>query len=232
MKLAIITGGSKGLGKALVQQFANNKYKVVEFSRTGATSHNVQCDFKNYGNATNVVNKTLSHLSEEKYSEVVLINNVSTITPIGPISEYQPEKYLENTNVNFLSAIMVSGLFTKYLQTHTCKKTNIFISSGAANRPKHGWSLYCAVKAGLEQFFKTYSLEQLTSKYPIKAIICDPGIIDTGMQEAIRNSSEDLFPEKSRFIGFKNNQELLSPEFVAKEIYSKCLNTSETYIEL
>lgn len=232
MKLAIITGGSKGLGKALCNQFEMNEYEVVEFSRSGATDYSIPCDFADYESATNIVQNKLKLLAEKSYEEIVLINNVGTISPIGPIAVHSPKEYKDNVHINFLSSIMVSGVFSNCFQDHKCLKTIIYISSGAVARPKYGWSLYCGVKAGLEQFFKSYSLEQSKCEHPIRVVTCDPGIIDTSMQEAIRNSKEELFPEKSRFIGFKNNEELMPAEYVAKEIYLKCLNTTESYIEI
>ena len=47
MKLALITGGSKGLGKALVDLYSANGWEVKEFSRTGTSPHHIDCDFSN-----------------------------------------------------------------------------------------------------------------------------------------------------------------------------------------
>ena len=232
MKLAIITGGSKGLGAALVDLWKRHGYRIVEFSRTGATKDSVQCDFQDYHQSATIVSTTMKQLSDTEYSEVVLINNVGAILPIGPIGDFSIEDYQKSIHVNFLSTIMVSGVFTKYFQQHRCNKTIIYISSGAAIRPKYGWSLYCSAKAGLDQFFRTYALEQSPQKYPIRAVTCNPGVIDTDMQETIRNTPEELFPEKARFIGLKNNNELRSPEHVAAEIYQRCLNSTEDYVEV
>jgi len=74
-----------------------------------------------------------------------------------------------------------------------------FISSGAALRAKYGWSLYCASKAGLEQFCKTISIEQESQDNPILCITIDPDIIDTEMQSRIRTTDSVLFPESQRF---------------------------------
>ena len=42
MKLSIISGGSKGLGAALVEYYRDNEYEVIEFSRSGNTKYNVR----------------------------------------------------------------------------------------------------------------------------------------------------------------------------------------------
>ena len=51
-----------------------------------------------------------------------------------------------------------------------------------------------------------------------------PGIIDTGMQTEIRNSSKDGFSNIERFIEYKNNGDLVKPEDTAKQIHQFITN--------
>jgi len=67
---------------------------------------------------------------------------------------------------------------------------------------------------------------------PIKVIVCDRGIIDTGTQKTIRESYEELFPEKNRFINFKLNNDLVQPCDVAKALFDVYENTSENYVKI
>lgn len=220
MKLAIITGGSKGLGKSLVDTYHHKGFNVLEYSRSGDSEHTVRCDFSDPKAASFIVESSLSSYKDDKFSEIILINNVGAVDPIGPISEYASEAWIANININFTASILTSGGFLTCFQNHPCNKSIVFISSGAAVKSKHGWSLYCAAKAGLERFSKTLSLEQASQTHPIKSIIIDPAIIDTAMQSSIRNSDKRLFPELDRFIGFKEQGHLLSPTTVAERVYN------------
>ncbi len=220
MKLALITGGSKGLGKSLSEKYLNEGFEVREFSRSGKSANSIRCDFSSPEDSAQIINETLSELSRRDFSRIDLINNIGTLNPIGPISEFEIESWIDHININLTSSVMMSGIFVKHFQNHSGKKVIATISSGAATKSKYGWSLYCTVKAGLEQFSRTLALEQNSKKGLIDTVIIDPGIVDTNMQATIRDTNERLFPELSRFIGFKEDGELENPATVAEKIYN------------
>lgn len=220
MKLALITGGSKGLGKALVTKYLSSDYEVLEFSRSGKSEHHIRCDFSDLNSFPDIFNSTLSVYKNSDLSEIILINNAGTIDPIGPISESEVQDWKNSIDINFTAAVLATGLFIKHFQSNACRKSIAFISSGAAITPKYGWALYCASKAGLEQFCNTVAIEQETEDSPINCFIINPHIMDTGMQFRIRSTNDSLFPEVQRFIEFKNDGLLRSPDSVADEIYS------------
>jgi len=64
------------------------------------------------------------------------------------------------------------------------------------------------------------ALEQLKATQPVEIVSIAPGIIDTGMQEAIRASHEDAFPLLERFIDYKEQGLLSSPEQTARKLIS------------
>jgi benzil reductase ((S)-benzoin forming) len=233
MKLLLLTGGSKGLGRSLLKKFTGQDFTVIEFSRSGKTKHNIKCDLSYPEKFSEIFNRIISDCSMNNYAEIILINNAGTIEPIGPITNYETDDWIKHININLMTSIVTSGIFTKTFQNHPCKKTIVFISSGAAVRSKYGWSLYCASKAGIEQFCKTLAIEQAQQQYPVNNIIIDPGLIDTDMQADIRNTNENFFPEISRFTGFKENGLLKSPEYVADKIFnviSGIIKNGEKYI--
>ena len=219
MKLSLITGGSRGLGRALSHTFEKEGFDVYDFSRSGTSERHVLTDFSSPVGAATIIENKLSDLAKNDYSDIVLINNAGTLDPIGPIAEFDPDSWIDNININLNSAIIASGMFIKYFQNHACQKTIATISSGAAIRAKHGWSLYCAAKAGLDHFCRTLAMEQSTQKHPVDVILIDPGVMDTDMQAKIRSTDEALFPDLERFINMKESGELLEPETVAQKIY-------------
>lgn len=227
MKLAIVTGGSKGLGKSLIETYQKAGFEVREISRSGVSTNTIKADFANPTASAKVIDAALSELADNSYSEIILINNVGTLDPIGPISEFDVESWVSNLNINLTSSLVTSGLFVKRFQKHSCRKIIANISSGAAVKGKHGWSLYCAAKAGLEQFSKTLAIEQNSQENPFRVVIIDPGIIDTGMQAGIRETDEALFPELGRFQEFKNNGSLRTPQSVAKKIVGVLTGNAE-----
>lgn len=220
MKIALITGGSKGLGESLVKKYQDNNYQTLEFSRSGISENNIKCDLSDQKAFPDVFNRALIDVKKLNPSEILLINNAGTIDPIGPISEFNTEDWVNHININFTSVVITTGLFIKHFQTVACTKSIGFISSGAALRPKYGWSLYCASKAGIEQFCITVSIEQQSQANPIYCAIIDPDIIDTEMQFKIRETQETLFPESQRFKSFKNDGLLRGPDSVADIVFT------------
>ena len=219
MKLSLITGGSRGLGKALANKYEKEGFEVYEFSRSGELERHVLTDFSSPIGAATILGAKFSDLAEKDYSEIVLINNAGTLEPIGPIAEFDADAWIDNININLNSAVVASGMFFKHFQNHPCKKIIVTISSGAAIRAKYGWSLYCAAKAGLDHFSKSLAMEQNTQQHPIDIVTIDPGVMDTDMQAKIRGTDESLFPELERFVKMKADGELLKPETVAQKIY-------------
>ncbi|MCJ8272841.1 MAG: SDR family NAD(P)-dependent oxidoreductase, partial [Psychrosphaera sp.] len=192
-KLALITGGSKGLGKSLVEQYLNEGWTVREFSRSGDSPRHIDCDFANPTGSASVIAKAFQTLASNDWTEVVLINNVGTINPIGPISMDDPAQWQDNIQINLNSCILSTGLFLKHFVGGNGLKQIANISSGTASNAYHGWSLYCAAKAGIEMFSKCVALEQSKQDNPVGVFCIRPGVIDTGMQQQIRNQNKERF---------------------------------------
>ena len=220
MKLAIITGGSKGLGEALVSLYSENEWEVKELSRSGTTRHHIDCDFSNAIESASVINDTFIELSHHDWSEIILINNVGTLCPIGPINFDTPEEWHQNIQINFNSCVTTTGLFLKHFCKTTANRCIANISSGAAIKPYFGWSLYCASKAAMEAFTRCVALEQSLTTNPVAIFIINPGVIDTDMQSLIRSQDKTRFNDLDRFKRLKAEESLQTPAKVAKAVYS------------
>ncbi|MFK7803019.1 MAG: SDR family NAD(P)-dependent oxidoreductase [Anaerolineae bacterium] len=218
MKLAIITGGSRGLGAALAAQHKANGFKIVELSRSGTSAESVQVDLSKPETLGDIIPELFAGLVDDSLEEILFFNNAGMINPVGIVSNKPLDEILVNINVNFTSAILLMRHFIDAFQDVACPKTIVNISSGAALRGIYGWSLYCGAKAGIENFVRTLAVEQNEQTYPITTLNIGPGIIDTGMQADIRSVSAEHFPGVSNFIGFKEQGALRQPEEVAQAI--------------
>lgn len=214
-KLAIITGGSKGLGKSLVEQYLANGWTVREFSRSGDSKEHIDCDFADPIDSASAIEQAFDTLALSDWTEVVLINNVGTVNPIGPINMDDPSDWQDNIQINLNSCILSTGLFLKKFSGKNCTKQIANISSGAASSAYHGWSLYCAAKAGLEMFSQCVALEQTKQANPVGIFCIRPGVIDTGMQQKIRDQDIERFDAVSDFNDLKSQEQLRTPDSVA-----------------
>jgi benzil reductase ((S)-benzoin forming) len=216
MKLALISGGSKGLGAEIAKKYLARGFQVLEFSRSAPHSYSVAADFSDPRQAAAVVARELTVLAPLSFEEIVVVSNAGTVSPIGPTSRKEPAEVAANLNVNVTSAILFISESIRQFQNQPCKKTIVNISSGAALMPFFGWSLYCSAKACLETFVRTLSLEQIAEPHTFLAISIEPGIIDTDMQASIRTSSERDFPDLRRFLGFQQSGALRPADEVAE----------------
>jgi len=234
MNVVIISGGSKGLGRALVEKFDSEHWKTIEFSRSGTTNFNIKVDFRNPQLLLKSLTTLFTQLTTEEIEHIVLINNTGSLNPIKKISQLSYDEIIDNLNINITSSFILIQTFIKYFRFHEIPKTIINISSGAALKGYPGWSLYCTGKAGIENLISTVQEEEKYELNKFIALNFDPYIMDTDMQTTIRNSSLEDFPQKEKFIRYKEDGKLLKTEMVADSLFNVIIRNyqEETRIEV
>lgn len=218
MKLLLITGGSKGLGHALCEQFQARDYKILEFSRSAPHEYSIRIDLADPEKSRLIVANAIEPIDSSQLQELIVISNAGTLEPIGPTSGQSHSDLIKNMNTNYVSAILMLTEIIAKFQTAACRKVVVNISSGAALKGRAGWSLYCAAKAGMENFIRALALEQKAQPQPFIPINIDPGVIDTQMQALIRETPPADFPELERFVQLKQQGLLVPPDNVATAI--------------
>jgi benzil reductase ((S)-benzoin forming) len=218
MQLAIVTGGSRGLGKALCLQLQKLNYNVVEFSRTAPHRFSHTLDLAAPEQAQQAVRTALTSLDPNTCTDLLVVNNAGSLAPIGPAWRKPTSDVLSNLNANFCSAILLLTEVMQHFRATPCRKVIINVSSGAALKGYAGWSLYCASKAGMEGFIRGLAVEEQHQENPFLAVSVDPGVIDTDMQNLIRETSKADFPEVDRFIRRKQAGGLATADSVASAI--------------
>lgn len=191
-KVVIITGAARGIGLAAVHALTEGGALVVAAVRSsadlaatqavlGESGRAVACDVTDYAQVEALVGVALNH-----YGRVDgLVNNAGVIAPIGPIADADPAAWATNMSAN------LTGVFhcCRAVLPHMLQRGSgviINLSSGAASRPLEGWSAYCAAKAGLAMLTRSLVLEVGPSGVLVYGL--RPGLVDTGMQAAIRTS--------------------------------------------
>ncbi|NSL55778.1 SDR family NAD(P)-dependent oxidoreductase [Uliginosibacterium aquaticum] len=219
MKLAVISGGSRGLGAELCRQCVDAGFELLEFSRSAPHAFSVACDFTDSLSVARIVAEHLAPLAARTdLSELVVLSNAAMLEPIGPVSRQAPAAVQANLNANLVAAILFMGEAVRAFQQHPARKTLVSLSSGAALKGRAGWSLYCAAKAGLDNFIRALALEQALEAAPFRALSVDPGVMDTDMQAEIRAASAEDFPSVERFHALLREGELRTPQSIAGAI--------------
>ncbi len=222
MRTIIITGVSRGLGQALSKTLANEQTNLVGFGRTqGDFSGNFySCDFTKPQLAASIFNQMLAAEPLEESESIVFIANAGRLGLLDTIQNLDTFEIEKNLAANLTQSALAASAFLKRVQDLPVPKAFLQISSGAAlpERPKASWSLYCASKAGQEQLVRAIAQEQKTAPHPTAFVNINPGVMETAMQEQIRQTSPKAFPDVERFIKFKEEGRIPSPDTIAAKI--------------
>jgi benzil reductase ((S)-benzoin forming) len=230
MRLFIITGVTKGLGKAMAQElflrnstlFLVGRKSLAELIKNarlcGAAAEGFICDLSNPVKLKELIDRMFLKIDFKKISSIVLINNAGVIEPISFVGSFSAPEAINNLNVNCVTPIVLSHLFIKKTASFKGRKIIINISSGAAKKPFAGWSLYCSAKSAVEMFTKCVAVEQGEYRNGVKIFCVDPGALDTDMQFQIRKKSKQEFPCVEKFITLYKSKTLKSAKVAAREI--------------
>jgi len=218
VKLAIITGGSQGIGQSLCDLYARAGWALIEFSRSAPHAYSVHVDLADAHGADRVFRTAFAAVDTTDLTELVVVSNAAMLEPVGPVERASVDQVMTHLEVNVSSAVVFWRAVVDAFQDTACPKTFVSISSGAAAKGYAGWSLYCASKEALESFIRAVALEQHARRFPIRAISINPGVTDTAMQRRVRESSIEDFPSVGRFIRLHDEDSLAHPSDVARRI--------------
>lgn len=181
-KRALVTGGNRGIGLAVVQELAARGAEVTftcraeaGVSAAGSLARGVVCD------ATDTAG--IEALVAEGFD--IVVNNAGVIGPIGRIADVSVADWAGNIAVNLVGAYAVVRAAVRMMEPRG-GGVIVNLSSGAARRPLEGWSAYCAGKAGLAMLTRSVHLEYGAAGVQVYGFA--PGVVDTGMQGEIRAS--------------------------------------------
>jgi len=222
MNVYVITGASKGIGFELAKQLSEAGHFVIGVARTDSELEGVkfiQADLSKTEKLESLMHEILAEVPQNAIT-FTLINNAGMVDPIGLIGSVSAEEMTKAIAVNLTAPMMISNAFISKLKDFECSKRVINISSGAGSTAYEGWGTYCATKAGLDHFSRVVAIEQVNAENPVEIVSIAPGIIDTGMQDTIRSSSEEAFPLLNKFIDYKEQGLLSSAAQTAEKLIS------------
>jgi len=223
-KVAIITGAGRGLGRASALEMAKEGASVVILSRTTAeieaTSRMVEevggrvlpltGDISRPTDVEEAVGKALSSFGKID----ILMNNAAVIGPIGTLHEVDREEWNMGMDVILGGAF----LFCKAVIPHMVNQRKgkiINVTSGLGLIAMPLFGVYSVAKAGVIHL--TRILAEELRDYNIQVNGLDPGVMDTRMQEELRNLGPGVLGDEihREFSGYKVKGILKPPEKVA-----------------
>ncbi|MEL6841684.1 MAG: SDR family NAD(P)-dependent oxidoreductase [Bacteroidota bacterium] len=237
-----ITGTSRGIGAALAEALLAPANEIHCFSRSGneqlqrlAAEKGVRLfdhklDLSKAQASVNYLNGLFQKIKPAKAASLTLVHNAGLLEPIGQIGCGNDLKHLEKgLVVNLVTPVLITEKFVETFQSWEVPKKILNISTGAARNPYVSWNMYCSSKAGFDMHAQVLAEEQKEQTQPVKVLALAPGVVDTFMQDLIRDQSAEKFPMLDKFIELKEEGQLVSPQDVAQKIVA--LFGSEEYGE-
>lgn len=225
MKKVILTGHSKGLGKALAHALIEEGFEVLGLSRTRSDDLNglqqVMLDLSNSAALLQWIESGKLNSFLEGAEQAILINNSGVVSPVGPLGKQANEDIVRGVALNVTAPLILSNSFIENTGGVLDRRI-LHISSGAGRVAYASWSVYCATKAALDHHARAVNEDGIPR---LKISSLAPGIVDTGMQAEIRSCNADDFPQVETFQKFKKEGDLASPEETAAKITKMLLSS-------
>ncbi|MBO1512605.1 acetoacetyl-CoA reductase [Metabacillus bambusae] len=199
-KVAIVTGGAKGIGQAITKELAKNGVKVViNYNSSKGTAEKLITDLKSEGREVYAVQADVSDLEQSRklveeavnhFGKVDILVNNAGITRDSTFKKLSEENWRKVIDVNLNSVYNTTSMALPHLLESDAGRI-INISSIIGQAGGFGQTNYAAAKAGMIGYTKSLALELAKSGVTVNAIC--PGFIDTEMvQEIPENVREKI----------------------------------------
>ena len=205
-RVAIVTGGSRGIGKATALALTNQGAKVVvnyarssdaaeevvaKITKAGGEAIALQADVSNSEDVDNLIKQTL-----DKFGRIdVLVNNAG-ITKDTLLLRMKPEQWQAVIDLNLTGVFLCTKAVSKtMLKQRSGRIINIASVAGQMGNP--GQANYSAAKAGVIGFTKTVAKELANRGVTVNAVA--PGFIETDMTQDIKSDEIIKFIPLGRY---------------------------------
>lgn len=187
-KVAIVTGGTRGIGFAIVKKYLENKAKVILFGSREDSVNKAICELKNINNDYEVSGyyPTLYNCEEvskvfkeiyDKYGKIDILVNNAGVSSSTPLEEFSVEEYDNISNINIKSVFVCSKEVLPYLKD--TKGVILNTSSMVSIYGQPSGVMYPASKFAVNGITKSLSRE--LAKYGVRVNAVAPGITKTDM---------------------------------------------------
>ena len=210
MKTALVTGATRGIGKAIAEKLKADNYKVLgtATSDSGVDTLNSN-DIEGYLldlNSKDSIKNFWSKLESNNQTISVLVNNAG-ITRDNIILRMSDEEWSDIMNVHLYGTFQLSKRALKMMLKNKWGRI-INISSASASIGNRGQSNYAAAKAGVEAFTKSLAKEVGKRDITINAVA--PGFISTDMTENNKGVNADYLVKEIPLGRFGKPEEVAS----------------------
>lgn len=188
-KIALVTGASRGIGRAVALAYAREGAHVVALARTGGALEELDDCIRQAGGSATLIKLNLTHGEKidalgpslfERWGKLdIVVANAGVLGPLSPLGHISEADWEGVLKVNLTANWHLIRTLDPLLRKSDAGRC-IFVSSGAAQKCRPYWGPYSISKAALEALVKTYAAE--VENTPVRVNMVNPGPIATDMR--------------------------------------------------
>jgi len=188
-RIALVTGASRGIGRAVALGMARAGAHVVATARTLGALESLDDEIQALGGAATLLQLDLrkgervDQLGPTLYQRWerldILVGNAGILGPLSPLGHTTEDGFLAAIDVNLNANWRLIRTLDPLLKRSDAGRA-IFVTSGAASGKYAYWGAYAASKAGLEALVRTWALELANTS--VRANLINPGATRTQMR--------------------------------------------------
>lgn len=188
-RIALVTGASRGIGRAVALAFAREGAHVVLLARTRGALEEVDDEVREAGGSATLLQLDLRNGEKldalgptlyQRWGKLdILVGNAGILGPLSPLNHITADAWVDVLNINLTANWRLIRTCDPLLRKSDAGRA-IFVTSGAASGAYAYWGPYAVSKAGLEALVKTYAKE--VERTSVRANLVNPGGTRTAMR--------------------------------------------------
>ncbi len=190
-RIALVTGASRGIGRAVARRFAAEGASLILVARTSGGLEEADDDVRSAGGEPamlvpldicqgNLVDQLGAALHERFGRLDILVGNAAMLGGLRPVGHYPPDVWEDVIALNLTANWRLIRSLDPLLRLSDAGRA-MFVTSGVTEgTPPAYWGAYTASKAALEALVRTYAAE--LKRTNLKVNIIDPGASATNMR--------------------------------------------------
>jgi NAD(P)-dependent dehydrogenase (short-subunit alcohol dehydrogenase family) len=206
-RIALVTGATRGIGRASALALAKAGAHIIATARTQGGLMTLDDEIRAAtGEAATLVPLDLSNgdgidqlglAIHQRHGKLdILVHSGAILGGLWPVSHMDPKQWERVMSTNLTSAYRLIRSLEPLLKQSEAGRA-IFLTSGAAARPRAFWGGYAATKAGMEALVRCWADE--IEHTAVRAVLLDPGAMRTAMRaEAFPGEEPETLPEASQ----------------------------------